>query len=71
MDLQFWKKISKTHPSEVYTIEGIEQDFMVENLAFFKYAPITSVDQNKVLHGTKIYRVITDRVTNLNKLKKP
>ncbi|XP_015375258.1 PREDICTED: uncharacterized protein LOC107169847 [Diuraphis noxia] len=37
-------QISKIHSGEVDTMEGIEQDLKVEDLAFFKYAPITSVD---------------------------
>jgi hypothetical protein len=36
--------ISKIHSDEIDTMEGIEQDLKVEDLAFFKYAPITSVD---------------------------
>ena len=37
-------QISKIHSGEVNSIEGIEEDLKVEDLAFFKYAPITSVD---------------------------
>lgn len=36
-------QITKIQSGEVNTIEGIE-DFKVEDLAFFKYAPITTVD---------------------------
>lgn len=52
-------------------MEGIEEDLKVDDLAFFKYATITSVNvYNEVFHATKIYLPITDEVTNLSKLKK-
>jgi len=51
-------------------MKGIEEDLMVEDIAFFKYAPITSIDVERSfsryenLHSDK-----TDAVTNLIKLK--
>jgi len=60
-------QISKIHSGEVHTMEEIEEDLKVEDLAFFKYALITSVDVVKILYATKIYLPITDAVTNLIK----
>jgi hypothetical protein len=42
----------------------------IEETAFFKYTPITSVNVEQIFHGTKFYIVITDAVTNLIELKK-
>jgi len=36
-------QISKIHSGKAVTVEGME-DLKVEDLTFFKYAPITSVD---------------------------
>jgi len=51
-------------------MERIEEDLKVEDLIFFKYAPITSVDVERSFHFTKINFQIIDAVKNFIKLKK-
>jgi len=63
-------QISKIHSGEVDTMEGIEQDLKVEDLAFFKYAPITSVDVERSFSRYKNLLSVNRRSYKFDQIKK-
>jgi hypothetical protein len=44
----------KIHSGKFNTIDGIEEDLKIEDLALFKYAPITSVDHRRNLRDGRL-----------------
>jgi len=63
-------QISKIHSGEVDSKRGIEEDLKVEDLAFFKYAPITSVDVERSFSSYKNLLIDNRRSFKFEKIKK-
>jgi hypothetical protein len=64
-------QISKIHSDEVDTTKGIEEDLKVEDFAFFKYAPITSVDVERSFSRYKNLLPDNKRSYKFEQIKKP